>query len=268
MQVWLLSLSLLLLLLPVARTYTIQVGANKEIIQKYLTKHIVEQAQEEISKKGSFFIAVPGGSVLKLLSGLKDFTATTDFSKFHLFYVNHKCVPENDPSSTHFKAKGLFLDDIPSMKVYPITPEDDVKTAGYSTISHNYQKIILEQLPKVNNVPVFDYMLLGMGADGHIGSLYGNRKEPVCCDPYAYILPVDKKVPSSITMSLSLMNAAKFRQVVLMGKDKADAAKTAVLQEKPVGLFPVVGLSTRNTNFILDSDAATVIQGKVTTTAL
>ena len=61
------------------------------------------------------------------------------------------------------------------MNAYPITPGDDVKTAGYSTISHNYQKIILEKLPKVNNVPVFDYMLLGMGADGHIGSLYANR---------------------------------------------------------------------------------------------
>ena len=61
------------------------------------------------------------------------------------------------------------------MNVYPVSPGDDIKTAGYSTISHNYQKIILQKLPSVNNVPVFDYMLLGMGADGHIGSLYANR---------------------------------------------------------------------------------------------
>lgn len=258
----------LLLLLPFVCAYTIQIGANKEVIQKYLTKHIIEQANAEISAKGSFFLAVPGGSVLKLLSGLKELSSATDFSKFHLFYVNHKCVPENDPSSTHFKAKGLFLNDLSAINVYPITPGDDVKTTGFSTISHNYQKIILEKLPKVNNVPVFDYMLLGMGADGHIGSLYANRKEVVSCDPSAYVLPVDKKTPTSVTMSLSLMNAAKFRQVVLMGKDKADAAKTAILQEKPVGLFPVAGLSTRGTNFILDSEASTVIQGLVTSTTL
>lgn len=48
------------LLLPAALAYRVQVGSSKEAIQKYLTKHIVEQAQAEISKKGSFFIAVPG----------------------------------------------------------------------------------------------------------------------------------------------------------------------------------------------------------------
>jgi len=100
---------------------------------------------------------------------------------------------------------GLFLDDIPSMKVYPITPEDDVKTAGYSTISHNYQKIILEQLPKVNNVPVFDYMLLGMGADGHIGSLYGNRSITPHSLPTLSLIstfPRSEKSPFAVTHTL------------------------------------------------------------------
>jgi 6-phosphogluconolactonase/glucosamine-6-phosphate isomerase/deaminase len=51
------------------------------------------------------------------------------------------------------------------------------------------------------------------------------------------VLPVDKKTPTSITMSLSLMNAAKFRQVVLMGKDKADAGTTHSLIHSPTYLL-------------------------------
>lgn len=60
MRSLLVSLLVSLLLLPAALAYRVQVGSSKEAIQKYLTKHIVEQAQAEISKKGSFFIAVPG----------------------------------------------------------------------------------------------------------------------------------------------------------------------------------------------------------------
>lgn len=70
-------------------------------------------------------------------------------------------------------------------------------------------------------LPEFDYMLIGVGKDGHIGSLYPGRSE--ITDTMSLVLSVDKKSPSGITLSLPVMNAAKTIRVVLTGADKAEA---------------------------------------------
>lgn len=130
-----------------------------------LCKEIVETINYEVIKKGACFIAVPGGSVLRLLAGLKQYKDNADWSKVFLFYVNHKCVPNDDPTSTHCKAKALFLDHLQfGANVFPIVNERlEVETKGHSSIAHYYQSLISSSVPMVNNLPVFDYMLLGMG---------------------------------------------------------------------------------------------------------
>lgn len=66
----------------------------------------------------------------------------------------------------------------------------------------------MELTPDV--VPRFDMVLLGMGADGHVGSLYPGRPETIMTAPSTpLVLPVDKKQPPSITLSLPVMCAAK-----------------------------------------------------------
>lgn len=130
-----------------------------------MCKEIVELASKEINDKNAFYIAVPGGSVLKLLAGLKIYKSTIDWSKVFLFYVNHKCVAVNDPTSTHFKAKSLFLDELNfGANVFPITADSmSSETNGHDTIAHYYQGLLSKNLPSVNKIPSFDYMLLGMG---------------------------------------------------------------------------------------------------------
>ena len=130
-----------------------------------MCKEIVELASKEINEKNAFYIAVPGGSVLKLLAGLKIYKSTIDWSKVFLFYVNHKCVAVNDPTSTHFKAKSLFLDELNfGANVFPITADSmSSETNGHDTIAHYYQGLLSKNLPSVNKIPSFDYMLLGMG---------------------------------------------------------------------------------------------------------
>ena len=136
-----------------------------------------------------------------MLGGLKEHKNAIDFSKVHMFYVNHKCVPITDESATHFKAKKLFLDAIPSLHAYPI-PELVGITKGHDTDAHEYMTTMKALLPQNNGLPIFDYMLLGMGKDGHIGSLYPERKEVFITQCEPWVLTVDKKTPPSISLSL------------------------------------------------------------------
>lgn len=191
---------------PVGNTVSIYKTAGD--LGTALCNDFILSAQNAISRSGRFYVAVPGGSVLKMLGGLKTLGKDVDWKKVHLFYVNHKCVPNDDASATHFKALSLFLEACPAV-AYSMTPAAEGVTKGHDTDAHLYRAQMEAVLPQHEGLPIFDYMLLGVGKDGHIGSLYPGRKEVLMTDRHQWVLPVDKKSPSSISLSLPVMNAAR-----------------------------------------------------------
>lgn len=72
----------------------------------------------------------------------------------------------------------------------------------------------MERAP--SGAPRFDLLLLGVGADGHVGSLYPGSAATLAEPSGPWVLPVVKeKPPASITLSRGVMNAA--RSVVVSG---------------------------------------------------
>ena len=112
-----------------------------------------------------------------------------------------------------------------------------------------------------DGLPVFDLMLLGMGSDGHIGSLYPNRPEIMAKNEDGWCLGVVKeKPPASITLTLPVINAAATKACAMTGRDKktggtkAAAVAQAIEGNDPPGAFPAQGLE--GAIWILDTLAA------------
>ena len=110
-------------------------------------------------------------------------------------------------------------------------------------------------------LPVFDLALIGVGDDGHIGSLYPNRDEVLVGADGPWVLPVAMKQPPSITMSLPVM--ANARQVVVAAcgvsdkypQGKSEGMHRAIaLEEETLTSFPAVGLRGSAT-WIMDEAA-------------
>jgi len=111
-----------------------------------------------------------------------------------------------------------------------------------------------------NGIPVFDLALIGVGDDGHIGSLYPGRDEVLAGD--AWVLPVAMKEPPSITLSMPVMAGAKQVVVAACGvSDKYPQGKSAgmrraiVAQDETLQSFPAVGLRGVAT-WVMDKAAA------------
>ena len=212
---------------------------------------------------GHFALAIPGGSVLKMLakSSPKWAGQTT------LAFVNHKAVPVDDESlSTLAKARKLFLSEWEALgcNVVPLDGSSDAE-AEAAAYQSKLQSLAQGQLPRVNasageELAVFDLMLIGVGDDGHIGSLYPDRPE-VLDTTGRWVLPVSKKSPGSITLSLPLMLAA--RQVVVAAcgvsdkypKGKSDAMARAIEEDVSPASFPAAALRAR-ADWVLDVAAA------------
>lgn len=72
-----------------------------------LCKMVESESARAIADHGYFALAVPGGSVLKALAGLRQ--CKVDWARTYLFFVNHKCLPMTDDKATYKKARPLCL---------------------------------------------------------------------------------------------------------------------------------------------------------------
>lgn len=228
---------------------------TEEDVTKAVHTIVEEAATKAIQEKGSFALAIPGGSVLKVLSTL---TPSTDWvSKTTLAYVNHKCVPNDDlKNAIHAKAKSMFLDRWGLSNVITLGGSDDAQKEA-NDYEQKLRGIPTDVLPRdADGFPVFDLCLIGVGDDGHIGSLYPNRDE--ISESNKWAIGVEMKNPPSITLTLPVMIRAKRSVVSAAGKsDKYPKGKAAAMRlaiedpEITPGLFPACALRDTAT-WILD----------------
>ena len=227
------------------------VGAN-------IRECLDEAAASAIAERGHFSLAIPGGSVLKMLEG----TAPSWASQTTLAFVNHKAVNVKDESlSTHAKASALFLSGWVGVDVVGLSGSSDpeLEAAAYEDL---LQKLSADKLPRnAEGVASFDLMLVGVGDDGHVGSLYPGREEVLDASG-RWVLPVQKESgPGSITLSLPVMNAAKKVVIAACGtsekypQGKSDAMARAIEGEETAATFPAVGLRSC-ASYVLDTAAA------------
>jgi 6-phosphogluconolactonase/glucosamine-6-phosphate isomerase/deaminase len=303
--------------------HVIQVEKIEQEVGPALCKLVADAAVAAIGARGCFAMAIPGGSVLSMLKGLSSYPEV-NWSKVHVFYVNHKCVSMEDTLATHKKALDLFVRPlgIPESQVYELTgsgdaaaeavayevcaplqmmcvilsegiyghaplhivcfdPAEHLKSGLARMIANNANALILAETTRFDcrqarmrravgesvlplssdGLPVFDLMLIGMGSDGHIGSLYPNRPEINAGVTDGWCLGVVKeKPPASVTLTLPVINAAAKKVCAMIGRDKktggtkAAAVARAIEGNDPPGAFPAQGLV--DAIWILDTLAA------------
>lgn len=227
-----------------------------------IRKILADAASEAIEDHGYFALAIPGGSILKMLVGedvLGDWTTKTT-----IVYVNHKCVNMDDLElSTHAKARKLFLDKWVGCNTLILDGTDDGDSEA-SAYEDKMRALSEDVLPRdgASSLPVFDLALIGVGDDGHVGSLYPGREEVLVGDDGAWVLPVAMKHPPSITLSLPIMANAKKVVVAACGvSDKYPQGKSAGMRravsadDETLQTFPAVGLRSKAT-WIMDQAAA------------
>lgn len=208
---------------------------NEADVTAAVHRIVESSAEAAIAARGRFALAIPGGSVLKVLSTLDP---SSDWpSKTTLAFVNHKCVPVDDTGSAiEAQAREKFLgrwglDDVTSLGG---TDDGEGEARDYES---RLRALPEPTLPRdADGFPVFDLALVGVGDDGHIGSLYPNRDEIDVVDG-PWIVAAYMKDPPSISLTLPVMQRARSTVISAAGKSpkypngKASAMRLAVADE-------------------------------------
>ena len=197
-------------------------------------EEVIRVANQSVSERGRFTIALSGGSTPRNLYNLIAANASTSlpWSKIFFFWGDERHVPPTDAESNYRMAKETILSKVPvpQANIFPIPAEDADASSAAKSYEQTLQKFFAVERGKF---PSFDLILLGMGPDGHTASLF--PETPALKEKSHLVVAnwVEKLHASRITLTLPVLNAARELVFLVSGADKA-----AVLHEVLEGNAP------------------------------
>ena len=141
------------------------------VLQRAFAAEFTEKAAEIIARRGRFVVALPGGSVattfLPVLAGL-----AVDWAHIDLFWIDERAVPPDHPDSNYGIASRLLLAParVPLARIHRMQGELPELEQAARRASDELRSV-------AGDPPRLDLALVGVGADGHVASIFGGVSE-------------------------------------------------------------------------------------------
>lgn len=214
---------------------------------------ILSRLQTAVESRGSFSIALSGGSTPKpLYEALSK--NTLPWSKVHVFWGDERYVPSDHQDSNQLMARQTWLDkvEIPPENIHPlnVTSGDPIQDAL------EYEQELQEFFQtKQGAIPMFDLILLGMGDDGHTASLFPHTEALKVSDRLVTV--GNKDGQPRLTFTASLINHARCVMFVVAGESKRPALKEIFAAQGDEKTYPSRLIQPQGELFwLLDQSAA------------
>jgi len=227
------------------------------------SQEFLRLAAEAIRARGRFDVALSGGSTPRatyerIAEIWKEAPGgPLDWTRVHLFWGDERHVPPDDPQNNYRMANDAMIErvPIPPENVYPVPSAiPDAREAA-----SRYEARLIEALHLgPDDVPRFDLILLGMGPDGHVASIFPGTE---AVDEEKRLVVgnwVDTTKTWRITLTLPVLNNAKHVIVLVAGREKAPALRRVRRGPHTPPLLPAERLHPRKGTllWLADRDAA------------
>jgi len=214
----------------------------------------VKLSEKSIQKHDKFVVALSGGSspkaIFKLLA-TKEYANKIEWSKVYFFWVDERWVSLGDDKSNAKMTFETLLNQVPVNQnhIFPMY-KDGVEPEEFAK---EYEKQIRNVL---GDEGVFDFVLLGMGDDGHTASLFPGEailnETKKWVDAY-YLKPQEMY---RITLTAPIINKAENILVVAFGETKKHALNEVLNGEYNPQLYPLQLINKKETfQFFTDEKA-------------
>ena len=232
---------------------------NLEVLHFASNVQLAETAAKEwlnlvSGSPSAHLVALAGGRIASLFfDAVTEHAVAADvsFEHVHFFWSDERCVPPDHPDSNFGVAEkellgplGIAADRIHRIKG-ELNPADAVTEANAA--------IGLVAPLNAAGLPVLDLVLLGMGEDGHVASLFPNAPASVveCQTPFVAVRSSSKPPPLRISMSYAALAIAREVWVLVDGAHKEEAFLKSL---RPAGGTPLahIAQSRRQTRIFTD----------------
>lgn len=219
----------------------------------------IRYLREHSGKGRQLHIAISGGSTpLALFRQLAGETCREEWSDVQLYWVDERCVSPDDRESNYGNAREALLEPLalPEGQIHRIRGEENPQKEAY-----RYGEMLLRQLPVENGFPVFDWIWLGVGTDGHTASIFPNQIELWTAGSPCIVASHPVTGQQRISLSGGVINEARRVSFIATGKEKAEVVREIFFKEGRYMEYPafyVVPVSD-NLEWYLDQEATKLL---------
>ena len=210
-------------------------------------QRVAHISQEAIAQQGRFTVAFSGGSLPAILCPAlvrEPLRSQIDWSAWHVAWADERFVPLSNAESNYRLVREQLFDQVPIPSNQIFALNENLGNVEAAATAYQAQLAgLFHSVP--GQIPHFDVILLGMGPDGHVASLFPNH--PLLQENGRWIAPIcnSPKAPlQRITFTLPLLNAARHLLFIVTGSNKAEKVQAALNHapspETPASLVKLV----------------------------
>ena len=239
----------------------LRIHADANALIEAVARRWLEVATTAINTRGKFHVALSGGSTpgaLYRLLALPKFVDRIPWDRVHVYFGDERTVPPDHADSNFHMAKEALLDyvAIPANQIHRMIGEMEDPHAAAS----DYTRVLTTNLPlSAQGVVQFDLLLLGVGTDGHIASLFPGT--PVLHERARLVeaVYVEKLNSWRITVTLPVIDHARHVLIVVSGDAKAGIIRD-IFSTRRAPPYPVQLINPQGTlEWHLDHAAAALL---------
>ncbi|MFE0643592.1 6-phosphogluconolactonase [Streptomyces sp. NPDC058877] len=240
------------------------VHRDKELMAEAAAARLITKIVDAQASRGSASVVLTGGrNGNGLLAALRSAPArdAIDWSRLDLWWGDERYLPEGDPERNVTQAREALLDGVPvdPARVHAMPASNGPHGSDVDAAAAAYAAELLAAAGPGDHagVPTFDVLMLGIGPDTHVASLFPEL--PAVHETERTVVGVHgapKPPPVRISLTLPAIRAAKEVWLLAAGEDKATAAAVALsgageLQAPAAGAY-----GRSRTLWLLDAAAA------------
>ena len=188
----------------------------RENVAAWIVARLESNAQRAIALRGQFCCAIPGGSVAEAVIP-RLCSARITWAKTHLFWCDERDVAVDDVNSNGGQAARLWANSAIATEANIHVMTDGRIDAATAAVG--YDALLRHHL---GDDLVLDVVLLGVGEDGHVASLFPGHAALDVISPAAIAIDDSPKPPPRrLTLTLPVLLHARETIVAPFGAGKA-----------------------------------------------
>lgn len=240
---------------------TVVVLRSPEVLAASVAARLVTRLVDAQAERGIASVVLTGGTMgIAVLAALRNSPArqAVDWQRVDVWWGDERWVPADSPERNEWQAREALLDglDLDPARVHPIAaagrPDGDDPDAAAA----GYADELAAAAPADGDVPAFDVLLLGMGPEGHVASIF--PESPAAHDERAVVAVrgCPKPPPTRISLGFPAISAAREVWLVVTGAEKAPMVALALSGAGRVQVPAAGAVGRRQTLWLLDEAAA------------
>jgi 6-phosphogluconolactonase len=231
------------------------------LLAQAIAARLVTGLVDAAAARGRASVVLTGGGIgTKVLEELAAAPArdAIDWQHLDIWWGDERFVPAGDPDRNETGARAALLDhvDADPARVHPMPGPDGPDGDDPDAAAVRYASWLAAAAGPQGPVPAFDVLMLGIGPEGHVASLFPGL--PAIGDerPVVAVRNSPKPPPTRLSLTFPSIQVAREVWILASGEEKADAVAQALSGADPAQVPAAGARGRQRTLFLLDGAAA------------